>query len=38
MYICETVGLQEVANYWNSVITMNDYQKQRFVERVIRWA
>eukprot|EP00887_Chlorella_sp_A99_P001010 scaffold5.g1010.t1 len=35
VYICETVGLQEVANYWNGVITMNDYQKQRFVERII---
>lgn len=35
VYICESVGLKEVADYWNSVITMNDYQKQRFVERVI---
>ncbi|MEO2194295.1 MAG: UDP binding domain-containing protein, partial [bacterium] len=23
------------ANYWESVVTMNDYQKQRFVERII---
>ncbi|PSC76863.1 UDP-glucose dehydrogenase [Micractinium conductrix] len=35
VYICETVGLAEVANYWQQVILMNDYQKQRFVERVI---
>ena len=35
VYICETVGLKEVADYWHSVITMNDYQKHRFVERVI---
>lgn len=34
-YVCETLGLKEVADYWNSVVTMNDYQKQRFVERVI---
>uniref|UniRef100_A0A7S0WV08 UDP-glucose 6-dehydrogenase n=1 Tax=Chlamydomonas leiostraca TaxID=1034604 RepID=A0A7S0WV08_9CHLO len=34
-YVCETLGLKEVADYWHSVVTMNDYQKQRFVERVI---
>ena len=35
VYICETVGLAQVADYWNSVVAINDYQKQRFVERVI---
>ncbi|KAI3438594.1 hypothetical protein D9Q98_001018 [Chlorella vulgaris] len=35
VYICETVGLQSVAEYWHQVILMNDFQKQRFVERVI---
>eukprot|EP00889_Picochlorum_renovo_P008109 jgi/Picre1/35139/NNA_002601.t1 len=35
VYICESVGLSNVAKYWHSVVTMNDYQKQRFVERVI---
>lgn len=35
VYICESVGLREVAGYWQAVISMNDYQKQRFVERVI---
>ncbi|PSC73988.1 UDP-glucose dehydrogenase [Micractinium conductrix] len=35
VYICETVGLQQVADYWNQVILMNDYQKDRFVQRVI---
>ncbi|KAF6264477.1 UDP-glucose dehydrogenase [Scenedesmus sp. NREL 46B-D3] len=34
-YVCESVGLKEVADYWMKVVTMNDYQKQRFVERVI---
>mmetsp|Transcript_2047 Transcript_2047/g.3218 ORF Transcript_2047/g.3218 Transcript_2047/m.3218 type:complete len:484 (-) Transcript_2047:397-1848(-) len=34
-YVCESLGLKEVADYWNAVVTMNDYQKQRFVERVI---
>lgn len=35
VYICESVNLNEVARYWHSVVTMNDYQKQRFVYRVI---
>ena len=35
VYICESVGLQQVANYWASVVHMNDHQKQRFVQRVI---
>ncbi|KAI7845979.1 hypothetical protein COHA_000524 [Chlorella ohadii] len=35
VYICESVGLQAVADYWHQVILMNDYQKQRFVEQVI---
>lgn len=34
-YICETVGLQKVADYWAQVVAINDYQKSRFVERVI---
>jgi hypothetical protein len=29
------VGLQRVADYWHAVIQMNDFQKHRFVERVI---
>ncbi|BDA43347.1 UDP-glucose 6-dehydrogenase 1 [Coccomyxa sp. Obi] len=35
VYICETVGLKTVADYWHSVVQINDYQKQRFVERMI---
>jgi UDPglucose 6-dehydrogenase len=35
VYICETLGLQKVADYWKAVVDMNDYQKSRFVERVI---
>lgn len=35
VYICETVGLNQVAEYWNSVVAINDYQKTRFVARVI---
>lgn len=35
VYICETLGLKMVADYWNAVVEINDYQKQRFVERII---
>jgi len=35
VYICETQGLPEVAEYWRSVVTINDYQKNRFVKRII---
>ncbi|XP_030521805.1 UDP-glucose 6-dehydrogenase 1-like [Rhodamnia argentea] len=35
VYICECNGLIEVANYWKQVIKVNDYQKSRFVNRVV---
>ncbi|KAK9707178.1 hypothetical protein RND81_07G178000 [Saponaria officinalis] len=35
VYICECNGLPEVAHYWKQVILMNDYQKTRFVNRVV---
>lgn len=35
VYICECNGLPEVANYWKQVIKINDYQKERFVNRVV---
>lgn len=35
VYICRTLGLQEVADYWEQVIIMNDYQKQRFADNII---
>ncbi len=35
MLCSESVGLQQVAEYWHSVIQINDYQKKRFVERII---
>ena len=34
-YMCEHFGLQEVADYWNRVIEMNDYQKKRFLANVL---
>eukprot|EP00210_Caulerpa_lentillifera_P005655 g5408.t1 len=35
VYICESLGLNQVAEYWNQVLLMNDYQKSRFVHRVV---
>lgn len=34
-YVCDTMGLTTVSDYWQSVVAMNDYQKQRFVERIV---
>lgn len=36
VYICESYGLREVARYWESVVTMNEYQEKRFVRAIIR--
>jgi UDPglucose 6-dehydrogenase len=36
VYLCGHFGLPEVAAYWDQVILMNDWQKHRFSERVIR--
>lgn len=35
VYIARTFNLQEVADYWEQVILMNDYQKRRFAENII---
>jgi UDPglucose 6-dehydrogenase len=35
VYIARSFGLQEVADYWEQVIIMNDYQKSRFAENII---
>lgn len=35
VYLCEHFGLPEVAHYWEQVVLMNDYQKQRFVKRIV---
>ncbi|MEZ4526533.1 MAG: nucleotide sugar dehydrogenase [Desulfobacterales bacterium] len=31
VYLCRYYGLEPVADYWEGVIRINDYQKQRFV-------
>lgn len=35
VYLCETYGLTEPANYWRSVVTMNEYQERRFVTTML---
>ncbi len=36
VYLCEHFGLREVAAYWEQVVMMNDYQKRRFSERIVK--
>jgi len=36
VYICESFGLPEVAEYWENVVRINDYQEKRFVQKIIR--
>lgn len=35
VYICRSLGLEEVANYWQGVIDINNYQKRRFAENIV---
>ncbi len=36
VYICKSFGLNEVADYWEQVIIMNDHQKRRFARNIIQ--
>jgi UDPglucose 6-dehydrogenase len=35
VYLCRHFGLPEVADYWESVVEMNDYQRRRFAQNII---
>lgn len=35
VYLCRFYGLDEVAEYWHHVIKINDYQKNRFANKII---
>ena len=35
VYLCESYGLQEPADYWRQVVTMNEYQESRFVTNML---
>ena len=36
VYIAKSYGLNEVADYWEQVIVMNDHQKKRFSNRIVQ--
>jgi UDPglucose 6-dehydrogenase len=36
VYLCESYGLFEVAEYWRQVVKMNEYQERRFVARMLQ--
>jgi len=36
VYIARSYGLNEVADYWEQVIIMNDHQKRRFANKIIK--
>ncbi|GJQ13302.1 hypothetical protein GpartN1_g5093.t1 [Galdieria partita] len=35
VYLCESMGLQEAAEYFYWIVKLNDHQKERFVSRII---
>jgi UDPglucose 6-dehydrogenase len=36
VYLCQEAGLPEVAEYWEQVIKINNYQRKRFVKTMIK--
>ncbi|KAH6660760.1 udp-glucose 6-dehydrogenase [Truncatella angustata] len=36
VYLAESLGLDEVGEYWRQVVKMNEYQRDRFSKRVIK--
>ncbi|MGA0176293.1 MAG: UDP-glucose 6-dehydrogenase [Chthoniobacterales bacterium] len=36
VYLCGHFGLPEVAEYWENVVRMNDWQKSRFTQQIVR--
>lgn len=37
VYLCDTYGLHECAEYWRQVIAMNDFQKKRFSMQIVSY-
>ncbi|MGP0629571.1 nucleotide sugar dehydrogenase [Nitrospina sp. 32_T5] len=35
IYLCEHYGLHPVAEFWQKVVDINDFQMQRFVQRIV---
>lgn len=36
VYIAKSYGLDEVADYWEQVVIMNDHQKKRFAAKIVK--
>lgn len=36
VYLCQYYGLMEVAEYWHQVIKINEYQKNRFAQKIVQ--
>lgn len=36
IYLAESFGLDEVGEYWQQVLTLNDYQRSRFAQKIVR--
>jgi UDPglucose 6-dehydrogenase len=36
VYICQSYGLNEVADYWESVVKINQWQQRRFIQNMLR--
>ncbi len=35
VYICRSYGLEEVAGYWESVVSINEWQERRFIRNML---
>lgn len=36
VWLCEQLNLKDVAKYWYQVVEMNEFQKRRFGERIVK--
>ena len=36
VYLCETYGLNDVAEYWEGIVKINEYQSTRFVQTIMK--
>lgn len=36
VYLCETYGLYDVAEYWEGIVKINEYQSTRFVQTIMK--
>ncbi|RNC30723.1 UDP-glucose/GDP-mannose dehydrogenase family protein, NAD binding domain, partial [Trypanosoma cruzi] len=36
VYLCQSLSLNETAEYWSQVVKMNNYQKERFYHKIVK--